>query len=671
MVRAFVVLPALAAFALAGCVYQSESLDQLRCDAEGQIDGDRRCQDGFWISYTATDDMRLPPEDMNMVPDQGPLPTDMRPDEDMPLDMPAEMGPPDMGDMMVATVCGDGLREGAERCDDGGTAAGDGCSSSCTIEPGWRCDGDSPSRCEPICGDGLVIAGVEACDDMNDRSGDGCSPSCAVEQGWRCDASAPSVCGAICGDGIIVASQEACDDMNDRSGDGCSDTCAFEAGFDCVPNSTPTQCSPVSLVGNGQIDAGESCDDGNMIAGDGCDSQGQLEPAFLCPIEGYSCQHVTGATFGPAHRPDMAGNDGGGGFDHPCPTGSALVGVEGEGDNDNMGRTRMSCQPISISANGRLAWRNPTSYTNWVNGDQSHDLGDEVCAQDSFVIGYQGHVDTGRDILRGVKLRCQGFEVTQGQLRAVGQPATLATYGYNRDTLTQAHDCDPLAVGRRFLGRSDGGNMNAFRVTCQALELIRCGDGRISPGEGCDDGNLTAGDGCDASCEVEPSYTCVDAIASTGADGRGGLLAKDATALGWRSSATLGGAAMSMTVTESCSNWGTFKQDSSTAKWIGHASCNDNLDTRYYALSFNLPHKDLLPALSFAAWADDNINEVSLNGASLNLSANNAYDSQRPLRADVSGFVTGMNTLTFKVQNTGGPGGLLVELPRMLSVCTK
>src|SRR5690606_7862933 len=35
------------------------------------------------------------------------------------------------------------------------------------------------------------------------------------------------------------------------------------------------------------------------------------------------------------------------------------------------------------------------------------------------------------------------------------------------------------------------------------IEIPRCGDGRVDPGEQCDDGNLTACDGCDAMCRTE------------------------------------------------------------------------------------------------------------------------------------------------------------------------
>ncbi|MEZ4270367.1 MAG: hypothetical protein R3C68_02675 [Myxococcota bacterium] len=44
-------------------------------------------------------------------------------------------------------VCGDGLVEPVEACDDGGTLDGDGCSSTCMLEDGWTCL-HAPSECE-------------------------------------------------------------------------------------------------------------------------------------------------------------------------------------------------------------------------------------------------------------------------------------------------------------------------------------------------------------------------------------------------------------------------------------------------------------------------------------------------------------------------------------------
>jgi len=51
----------------------------------------------------------------------------------------------------VVFVCGDGSRASSEECDDGKLEDGDGCSSSCTIEPGWECN--SPGGMGPWIGD--------------------------------------------------------------------------------------------------------------------------------------------------------------------------------------------------------------------------------------------------------------------------------------------------------------------------------------------------------------------------------------------------------------------------------------------------------------------------------------------------------------------------------------
>jgi cysteine-rich repeat protein len=76
-----------------------------------------------------------------------------------------------------------------------------------------------------MCGNGIIESG-EDCDDKNTISGDGCSNRCNVEPYWSCTKS-PSVCTTICGDGVVVRDHEECDDANYVSGDGCSD-CLIE-----------------------------------------------------------------------------------------------------------------------------------------------------------------------------------------------------------------------------------------------------------------------------------------------------------------------------------------------------------------------------------------------------------------------------------------------------------
>lgn len=137
-------------------------------------------------------------------------------------------------------VCGNGIPEGVEQCDDGNTTPGDGCSDICQIEAG------------PSCGDGNLDIPAEQCDDGNLINGDGCSNTCLIEV-------APS-----CGDGNIDLPAEQCDDGL--------------ANSDTTPNACRVNCLlPVCSDGVTDNLSGEQCDDGNLINGDGCDSTCQAE----------------------------------------------------------------------------------------------------------------------------------------------------------------------------------------------------------------------------------------------------------------------------------------------------------------------------------------------------------------------------------------------------------
>jgi cysteine-rich repeat protein len=120
--------------------------------------------------------------------------------------------------------CGDGIKSGAETCDDGNTVSGDGCSATCHLELGYKCD-DNGKCTSTTCGDGKV-EGAEGCDDGNNLPFDGCSIDCQ----WEPDCSGSS-CTSKCGDGIVL--NEDCDDGNAGSGDGCSKDCKVEPGWTC------------------------------------------------------------------------------------------------------------------------------------------------------------------------------------------------------------------------------------------------------------------------------------------------------------------------------------------------------------------------------------------------------------------------------------------------------
>ncbi len=165
----------------------------------------------------------------------------------------------------VAAKCGDGIKAGNEQCDAGAAngTGGQGCSATCTIIPGWVCtvDGNgmtSVCNTATTCGDGNW-QGSEGCDDGNLIPYDGCSPTCTVEPGWSCvntvtsnpATPVPSVCThsggtSTCGNGLVEPGEK-CDDgaLNGTSGDGCSASCQFATGYTCT---LQTQAAPSSLT---------------------------------------------------------------------------------------------------------------------------------------------------------------------------------------------------------------------------------------------------------------------------------------------------------------------------------------------------------------------------------------------------------------------------------------
>lgn len=204
-----------------------------------------------------------------------------------------------------APGCGDGILADDEQCDDDETIDGDGCSSTCVLEPGWQCQGQ-PTTCFAVCGDGIQV-GEEQCDDDNIQPGDGCSVDCLLEDGWACDGS-PSTCTTVCGDGFVVG--ETCDDGNTDAGDGCSATCEAEEGFMC--EGAPSACG--GICGDGLVVGAEQCDDSDTSALDGCDPTCMIELGWSCDGEPSVCMTGCGdgITAGTEQCDDMGLVDGDG-----------------------------------------------------------------------------------------------------------------------------------------------------------------------------------------------------------------------------------------------------------------------------------------------------------------------------------------------------------------------
>ena len=168
-------------------------------------------------------------------------------------------------DSTVSAICGNGLVESDEVCDDGNTISEIACdygSETCST-CNENCDGVL-NLSGSICGDGIVDPGSgEICDDGNTVSEVACDYG--TENCTTCNATCDSVLnltGNICGDGIVDPDGgEVCDDGNTVSETACdygSATCATcSATCGAVLNLTGNIC------GDGIHDRdNEQCDSG-------------------------------------------------------------------------------------------------------------------------------------------------------------------------------------------------------------------------------------------------------------------------------------------------------------------------------------------------------------------------------------------------------------------------
>ncbi|MEL6545402.1 MAG: hypothetical protein AAFQ82_12300 [Myxococcota bacterium] len=141
-------------------------------------------------------------------------------------------------------VCGDGIVDPLELCDDGAQ-------NSDAWGPTRRCN----TRCDgyaPYCGDAALQGAFEVCDDGTVNGDD-----------WTRTARCNSECSGLaphCGDGVLEANEEVCDE-----GDGNSSTWSALARCNVECTGTSPYC------GDGELDAGfEACDDGDTDDNNGC-----------------------------------------------------------------------------------------------------------------------------------------------------------------------------------------------------------------------------------------------------------------------------------------------------------------------------------------------------------------------------------------------------------------
>jgi fibro-slime domain-containing protein len=446
--------------------------------------------------------------------------------------------------LTVTLTCGDGKIEGNEACDDGNTVSGDGCSSTCTVESGYTCPTpgqpcvliSTTDASGPVCGNGKVEAG-ETCDDGNTASGDGCSSTCQIETGYYCPQPGQP-CQLECGDGVVETGEQ-CDlgAQNGVAGSGCTSTCTVVPGYACPLAGHPcVKTGQSSTCGNGVLDTGEQCDLGaqNGVAGSGCSATCAITLGYYCDA-GTTCFQAPPNTCGngvldPPEQCDLGAQNGvaGSGCTAVCTI------VAGYSCTD-AGTCALS--QIDLCGNGALdpgelcddgntvpgdgcsgvctiepGWSCPTAgkpcVRLWVCGNGIVDPGEQC---DLGPLNGQGDAGSAS----GCTATCQvasGFTCSSGAVDAGAVDAAVVDAVAVDAAVVDAVAVDAVAVDAAVV---DAVAVDAVAVdaagagsVCTPINL--CGNGVVdtAAGEQCDTGPLNGTGGCTTSCKIVAGWAC-------------------------------------------------------------------------------------------------------------------------------------------------------------------
>ena len=399
-----------------------------------------------------------------------------------------------------SAVCGNGIAELPEQCDDGNMTTGDGCSSECTLEGGGVVD-NCPGQPFLLTGaPGAVrkmsFAGNTALQGAPTQQSVGCfywagpnmvyalksdvngSVAAHLTAGYtKANLHARSDCGASTYQlGCVQREEPGGLDLEFPvsagqwfylfvEGHRASNT-DYAGPFTLDVTVTPSAC------GNGLLDGNEQCDDGNVADGDGCSATCQLEPrpaAGTCPGDpltlvdrgdGTRAATIAGTTVGASNKFSGCGSAS---ASAPDVVYAVTPDVDG-----------------LLTANVKGAF-NTIVYVQSSCTDSASRV---ACS-------YNANATTDPYILDGLG----------SAPKSVTAPVVAnTTYYVFVDS----------AVGS---GTPSGG---AFKLDLSLTPAV-CGNGIIEGAEQCDDGGTENDDGCSSTCQVETHgpKTCAAAEAVT------------------------------------------------------------------------------------------------------------------------------------------------------------
>lgn len=393
----------------------------------------------------------------------------------------------------MPALCGDGVKQTPETCDDGNTVSGDGCSATCAFEAlpagADACPGAPITFTGPADGAKTFHAFANTINATSDV-GTTCAVAGKKDVVYRFNVPSPGYLTAtVAGDfntalslrkactvdtGTTIATADAnnvaCTNVDKsnataetlnapieantdyflvvKGGGSSSLTWLSEGTFTLDAAIRPSEC------GNGVTDGAETCDDGNFLSGDGCDPTCHKEADAT---QGISCETAIPIVLD-------ASTTVTGGYEKSV-----------HGGNFNVVKSNSSAAfpcGATVGADLIYAMKAPISGVAQVRIDEaSYNL--SIIARSACTLTSITNVVACSAKSNGKGNEAVSFKVTAG-----------TTYYLMVDA--------PSLTDR-----------GSYRMDI-ALQGESCGDGMVTGSEQCDDTNHVAGDGCDEHCALEP-----------------------------------------------------------------------------------------------------------------------------------------------------------------------